>query len=95
MQIAIFVGHRPRPPSSSSAPLFPFPFFFLSSFPFFSRSGIAVGTKTTRNELQPTRQMRGLLLAPMPGAVVGSGILNSIGAALPRRWIARACRDGL
>jgi hypothetical protein len=90
MQIAIFVGHRPRPPSSSGAPLFSL--FFLSSFPFFSRSGIAVGTKTTRNELQPLRE---LLLALMPGAVVGSGILNSIGAALPRRWIARACRDGL
>jgi hypothetical protein len=95
MQIAIFVGHRPRPPSSSGAPLFPFSFFFLSSFPFFSRSGIAVGAKTTRNEMQSTRQTRGLLLAPMPGAAVGSGILNSIGAVLPRRWIVRACRDGL
>lgn len=93
MQIAIFVGHRPRPPSSSGVPLFIF--FFLSFFPFFSRSGIAVGAKTTRNELQPTRQMRGLLLALKSGAVVGRGILNSIGAALPRRWIARACRDGL
>ena len=90
MQIAIFVGHRPRPPSSSGTPLFSF--FSLSSFPFFSRSGIAAGAKTTRNELQPLRE---LLLALMPGAVVGSGILNSIGAALPRRWIARACRDGL
>ncbi len=94
MQIAIYVGHRPRPPSSSGVPLSSF--FSLSSFSFFSRSGIAVGAKTTRNEMQASRQMRGLLLASMPGvAAVGSGILNSIGAALPRRWIVRACRDGL
>ena len=93
MQIAILVGHRPRPPSSSRAPLF---LSFFSPFPIFSRSGIAVGAKTNRNEMQASRQMRGLLLAPMSGvAAVGSGILNSIGAVLSRRWIVRACRDGL
>lgn len=93
MQIAIFVGHRPRPPSSSGDPLFSS--FFFSFFPIFSRSGVAAGAKTTRNELQPTRQSHGLLLAFAPSAAVEIGFWNSISAALPRRWIVRANRDGL
>lgn len=93
MQIAKFVGHRPRPPSSSGAPIFPS--FFLSIPPIFSRSGAAAGAKTTRTELQPMRHARGLLLARMPGAAGVNGIWNSIGAALPHRWVVRAGRDGL
>lgn len=92
MQIAIFVGHRPRPPASSGAPLFPFSFFSLLLFPSFAAAALLSAPKP---EKQPARQMCGLLRTPTPGAVVGSGILNSIGAALPHRWIAHACRDGL
>lgn len=93
MQIAIFVGHRPRPPSDSGAPLFP-SFFF--SFPiFFSRSGITAGAQTTRNEPQPMPISRRMPFAPMLAASVAGGILNSIGAALSYCWIARASRDGL
>lgn len=92
MQIAIYVGHRPRPPSSSGTPLFSF--FSLSSFPFFSRSGIAVGTQITRIKSQATRQER-CAASHLPDTGMGSGFLNSIGAALLHRWIVRASRDGL
>ena len=92
MQIAILVGHRPRPPSSSRAPLFP-SFFFPS--PIFSRSGIAVGAQIPRVEKQPVRGMRCGRPASMPGAAAGEGIWNSIGAALPCRWIVRSFRAGL
>lgn len=93
MQIAIFVGHRPRPPSDSGAPLFPS--FFFSSPLFFSRSGITAGVQATRNEPQSMRIMRRMPLSPMLAVSVASGIWNSIGAALPPCWIARASRDGL
>lgn len=92
MQIAKFVGHRPRPPSSSGVLLFPFS--FLSHFPFFSRNGIVAGTQVTRIKLQPMRQVR-RLFAPMQGAGAGGFFWNSIGVVLPRRWIVRASRDGL
>lgn len=94
MQIAIFAGHRPRPPSRSGAPLFPS--FFLSLSPFFSRSGIAAGAKTTtRSVLQSSPPATGLPLAPVFSAMVACGIKDSIGAASPRRWIVRACLGGL
>lgn len=93
MQIAIFVGPRPRPPSYDGKPLFPS--LPLSFFPILSSGGIAAGAKITRNQLQPTCQVRGLLLAYASVAAVGVSIWNSIGAALPRRWVVRACRDGL
>ena len=92
MQIAILVGHRPRPPSSSSAPLF-LSFFF--PFPIFSRSGIAAGAQAPKVEKQPVRGMRRGRPASMPGAAAGEGIWNSIGAALPCRWIVRSFRAGL
>ncbi len=92
MQIAILAGHRPRPPSSSRAPLF-LSFFF--PFPIFSRSGIAAGARAPRVDKQPVRGMRRGRPAFMPGAAAGEGIWNSIGAALPCRWIVRSFRAGL
>jgi hypothetical protein len=89
MQIAIFVGHRPRPPSSPGAS------FSLSSFSFFSRGDIAAGAKTTRSVLQSSPPATGLPLASVSGARVACGIKNSIGAASSRRWIVRACLGGL
>ena len=92
MQIAKFVGHRPRPPSSSGVPLsLSFP---LSPFLFFGRSGIAAGTRLPRTKLQSKRLER-RLPAPIAGAEAGGGVWNSVGAALPRRWIVRACTGGL
>jgi len=92
MQIAKFVGHRPRPPSSSGVPLFlSFP---LSSFLFFGRSGIAAGTRLPGTNLQSKRPER-RLPAPIAGAEARGGVWNSVGAALSRRWIVRACTGGL
>ncbi len=93
MQIAIFVGHRPRPPSSPGASFSPF--FSLSSFSFFSRGDIAAGADTTRSVLQSSPPATGLPLASVSGAMVACGIKNSIGAASSRRWIVRACLGGL
>lgn len=93
MQIAILVGHRPRPPSSSGAPLFPS--FFFSFFPIFSRSGVVAGAQTTRIEQRLAQQVRGVACMRAMCAEVGNGYWNSISAVLPRRWIVRANRDGL
>lgn len=93
MQIAIFVGHRPRPPSSSAVSLFPPRFLFPSIF--FSRGSVAAGTQVTRNEKQPSPMVRRLPLALLSALWVANGLWNSIGATLSRRWMARACSDGL
>jgi hypothetical protein len=83
MQIAKFVGHRPRPPSSSGVPLslsFPlFPFLFIG------RSGIAAGTRLPRTTKLQSKRLECRLPAPIAGAEAGSGVWNSnsVGAALP------------
>ena len=92
MQIAISVGHRPRPPSSSGTLLFPSPLHSSFSFPL--RRSVAAANQATRTKLQPRRHVRRLAVR-MAGAEAGNGFLDSIGAVLLRRWIVRVIRGGL
>ena len=89
MQIAKYVGHRPRPPSSGGVPLFPS--FFLSLLHFFSRGGVAAGSQIPRagSQAMSRAAMR------FPDTAKRGGFSNSFGAAMPNRWMVRANRGGL
>lgn len=90
MQIEKLAGLRPRPPSGTAS------FFFRLTrirFP----SSAAVHFLPAPKTSEPIRSLRDVAASNRLRTSLkdANGSMNSIEAALPPRWMARACPDGL
>jgi hypothetical protein len=90
MQIEKLAGRRPRPPSGTASS-----FFLLSHSRF--PSSAAVPLLPAPKASEPIRGLRDVAadIVLRVWREDANGLMNSIDAASPPRWVVRACPDGL